>query len=127
MVNTEILEHQKINSIVVTDGKRCSKFGLVLPLGKIGWVRVITGEILSSAFIIGSLVILIVEHRSRSVGRTGGRWKSRIGIAIDAAGNALSDNAAADVIAHLVLPSTTANQHGPLYAPVVVRRCVGIE
>lgn len=59
MVNTEILEHQKINFIVVTDGKRCSKFGLVLPLGKIDWVRVITGEILSSAFIIGSLVILV--------------------------------------------------------------------
>lgn len=59
MVNTEILEHRQINPIVVTDRKRCSKFGLVLPVGKIGWVRVITGEILSFAFIIGSLVIFV--------------------------------------------------------------------
>lgn len=59
MVNTESLEQRQINPIVVTDRKRCSKFGLVLSVGKIGWVRVITGEILSFAFIIGSLVILV--------------------------------------------------------------------
>ena len=58
-----------------------------------------------------------------------GRWKSHIGIAIDAAGNALSDNAAADVIAHLVLPSTPepTNTDQALYASAVVRPCVARE
>lgn len=79
-----------------------------LDVGLNGRGRVITPEIPGSAFIIGSSVILA---RPWSVDEgAAGRWKSRIGIAIDAAGNALSDNAAADVIAHLVLPSTPANQ-----------------